>query len=116
MRSNTELLKITDAIIESALRLFSNNLKSVILYGSYARGDNDDESDIDVFVLVDLPTTELSEYSDEISMVASRLSLETERCTTVSIALQDSITFDKYQEYLPYFRNINTEGVVLYAA
>lgn len=111
----TELNNIVDAIKESALRMFSNNLKNVILYGSYARGDNDNESDIDIFVLVDLSSDELVKYNDEVSKIASRLSLETQHCTTVSIALQDLATYTKYMEYLPYFKNINTEGVVIYA-
>ena len=116
MRSQSILNTITDSIRETALRMFSVRLKSVILYGSYTRGDNDDESDIDVFILVDMSTNELSEYSNELAKVASRLSLETERCTTVSIALQDLATYDKYCEYLPYFINISKEGVVIYAA
>jgi predicted nucleotidyltransferase len=116
VRSNTELDNIIVAIKDSAVQLFSHNLKNVILYGSYARGDNDDESDIDVIVLVDMPSDKLSTYTDEISKIASRLSLETERCTTVSIALQDLETYKKYQEFLPHFINISTEGVMIYAA
>ena len=34
--------------------IYSDSLESVILYGSYARGDYDDESDIDVVALVDM--------------------------------------------------------------
>jgi len=116
MTTSTELNTIVIAIKENALRLFSNNLKSVILYGSYARGDNDDESDIDILVLVDLSIEELTKYNDEFSIIASRLSLETERCTTVSIALQDLSTYRKYQEFLPYFKNISIEGISVYAA
>jgi len=116
MLTNSELNKIANTITESVLRLFSNSLKKVILYGSYARGDNDEKSDIDIFVLVDMPIGELSKYNDEISKVASRLSLETERCTTISISVQDLSTYTKYQEFLPYFRNINAEGVMIYAA
>ena len=32
-------------------RIFGNHLKTVILYGSYARGDYNDDSDIDIMIL-----------------------------------------------------------------
>lgn len=35
-------------------KLFGDRLKNIWLYGSYARGDQTDESDIDVMALVDL--------------------------------------------------------------
>ena len=34
--------------------LFGEKLKSVIVYGSYARGDYNEHSDIDVMILVSL--------------------------------------------------------------
>ena len=35
-------------------KIYGAHLKSVILYGSYARGDYTPDSDIDIMILVDL--------------------------------------------------------------
>lgn len=40
-------------------KIYGLHLKSVILYGSYARGDYTPESDVDIMILVDLPDDEL---------------------------------------------------------
>lgn len=48
-------------------KIYGSHLKSVILYGSYARGDYTPDSDIDIMLLVDLPTEEIEKYSDELS-------------------------------------------------
>ena len=50
-------IRISDIIqdfAENARRLLGNSLDSVILYGSYARGDYSEFSDIDVMLLVSL--------------------------------------------------------------
>jgi len=116
MLTNIELNYIISEVQHIALKLFTNSLKNVILYGSYARGDFDGGSDVDIMLVVDVPATELSRYSNEIYGLASRLSMETEQCTTVSVALQDMATYIHYRDYLPFFRNISAEGVVIYAA
>lgn len=116
MCSNTTLNNITASIKEDATELFKDNLKKIILYGSYARGENDEESDIDIFLLVDMPPGKLSMYRSNIAKIASRLSLESEDCVTISIALQDVETYNKYKETLPFYANVDSEGVIVYAA
>lgn len=39
--------------------IYGEQLKAVILYGSYARGDFGPDSDIDIMILVDLPDDEI---------------------------------------------------------
>ena len=45
--------KLLDELIQNIIPIFDKKLKRVILFGSYARGDYDEESDIDVMFLID---------------------------------------------------------------
>lgn len=89
--------------------IFGEKLESVILYGSYARGDYDSESDIDVMALIDLDKDELVRYRRKVSDFASDIDLKYD--VLLSVKLQDKFTFEKYRDALPYYRNVAREGV-----
>ena len=89
--------------------LFGDNLSQVLLYGSYARGDQDDESDIDVMALVDLPDTQLAKYRRRVSELSSDIDLRYD--VFLSIVLQDTDTFRRYANTIPFFQNVNREGI-----
>lgn len=116
MCTKAVLNNITASVCAAALELFGDKLNSVILYGSYARGTNDNDSDIDIMLIVDIPPEGISRYRSEVAKIASRLSLESADCVTISVALQDSDTFEQYKQALPFYRSVASEGVVLYAA
>ena len=42
--------------------IFGNELEQLLLYGSYARGEQDSESDIDLLALVNMPKERLAGY------------------------------------------------------
>ena len=46
-------------------------VKACWLYGSYARGDHDDESDVDILMSVDLPEEKLKQYEKEQAKLAA---------------------------------------------
>ena len=48
-------------------KIYGNHLKKIILYGSYARGDNRKNSDIDIMILVDLQDEQMEALSDVLS-------------------------------------------------
>ena len=45
--------------VELLSKIYGEYLKTVILYGSYARGDYTENSDIDIMVLLDLSDMEI---------------------------------------------------------
>ena len=51
-------------------RILGENLKKVILYGSYARGDYTENSDIDIMVLTTLTDAEIEKIEAQIYDVA----------------------------------------------
>ena len=101
-----KVLKKTKLALEE---IFGEKLKAVILYGSYARGDQDEESDIDVMALVDIPKEDIHRYRDNVMDFSVDIDLEYD--VLLSVKLQDIYTFDRYEEVLPYFKNVIREGI-----
>jgi len=57
-------------------QLYGDKLVEVILFGSYARGDNRDESDLDFAVILRDPNTRTAAEIFKTSVIDSRLSLK----------------------------------------
>ena len=100
---------ITDSISELAKTSFGTALDSVVLYGSYARGDQNEESDIDIMVLADVPAHELTAYKKEFVKLTSALGLEYD--VVITVTLKDSATFNRYYSVMPFYQNVLKEGI-----
>lgn len=111
MCEKQRLEKILTSIVEYAKETFDDALDAVILYGSYARGDYDAESDIDVMVLVDMDANALMQYESQFSCLTSELSLADDECTTISLLLKDKETYYKWLHVVPFYQNVEREGV-----
>jgi predicted nucleotidyltransferase len=90
---------------------FGNRLVDVILYGSYARGEQESDSDIDVMVLVDERAESLAESRRAFSKLNSDIDLE--YGITVSPILEDYQVFEYWKDALPFYRNVDVEGIRL---
>lgn len=106
--SDLSLNNLIKETYELLCNVFGDRLEQIWLYGSYARGDFDSESDVDIMVLVDLPKDKLSSYRRKVSDLSSELDLKYD--VLLSIKLQDKETFQKFAEVLPFFKNIIREG------
>ena len=109
MCDKSTLQTVLSSVSQKARETFDDALKSVILFGSYARGDYDGESDIDIMVLVDMPAEKLASYRKAMIELSTDLDLEYD--VFISIKLQDLSTFEAWKNTLPFYRNVLTEGV-----
>ena len=94
-----------------AREVYGDKLREVILFGSCARGDFDEESDIDVMILLDVNKMEAANEREKIRAVIHKLDRKYEYELLFSTIVQSSSEFDYWQKTLPFYKNIRTEGV-----
>ena len=111
--SRKKVNKITSEITTQARNLLGNNLKAVILYGSYARGDFDSESDIDIMILVKNKESELKAIEKKVSDAVWDIGMENKVFITAFVNNYD--LFNSRLEISPFYRNVKNDGVELYA-
>ncbi len=109
MCTKNQLHYITDSVARLAKEIFGASLDRVLLYGSYARGEEDNESDIDIMILVDTSKEKLSEYKKAFIMLTSELGLEYD--VVVTVTLKDTVTFSRYLDAVPFYGNVEREGI-----
>lgn len=111
-KSENEINAIIVEIVEEVKILLKEDIDKIVLYGSCARGDYDWESDIDIMIIMNCGKEKILQYRKQISKIASRIGLKND--IEVSILLRDKDTFKKNEEVLPFYKNIQKEGVALY--
>ena len=82
------------------------------MYGSYARGDFNLESDVDIMILLNCNQKEITQSRKEISRVASRIGLKND--IMISLLARNCDDFENEMEYQPFYQNIEREGLRIY--
>jgi predicted nucleotidyltransferase len=99
----TEILtEVRDALSS----VYGDRLRDVILFGSVARGDDNEDSDIDFLVLLEGPL----EYGKELSRISGvvyPLSLRWGRCVSATPALPSDYEAGEY----PLYRSAKRDGI-----
>lgn len=109
MCNQSQALSILSEAFVSSNNIFNNRVSDAYLYGSYARGDYHEYSDVDILVTVDIDAEELSDYRSFLTGINSALSLKHD--VTVSITVKPQEHFQKYATVLPYYMNVLKDGV-----
>ncbi len=104
-----------DSIIQQFLneitKLLGSRMKKVILFGSYARGDYDENSDLDIMILTDFSDEELIEYRTKVREIACDIELDND--IMISPILRNINKYQERVEVIPFYMNVNKEGVIL---
>lgn len=91
--------------------IYGDSLKKIVVYGSYARGDFQEGSDIDVMILVDASDAEIKKRFNLVCDLA--FDYEMEHGVIISPLVKNEDHFLKWSETLPFYRNVKQEGVVV---
>lgn len=99
--------------VEMVRKTMKDDLESIILYGSCARGENDDDSDVDIALLTSCDRLEAKKYDDQLADIATfMMEKYTEVVNFVSLPKEE---FMLKKSWYPFFKNIDEEGIVIYA-
>ena len=107
-----ELSSAVKSIVKYVKRAFDGYLESIILYGSYARGEQTEDSDVDIAVRLKNGYSK-DVYDGLMSYVAEK---ELECGKVLSVIDIDSSKYDEWKNIMPFYRNIEREGIVLWQA
>ena len=105
--------KIINEFVKGANEILGDRVKKIILYGSYARGDYNEGSDIDIMILTDLTDDEIVEYRKEIACFVYDLEAENDFEVTLSPLLKNIEKFNDWLGAMPFYMNVQKEGVIL---
>ena len=95
-------------------KIYGAYLKSVILYGSYARGDFSEESDIDIMILLDLDDMLIKKYRHELSRITYDFNMDYN--IDIKPIAKSQEHFEKWEDTYPFYKNVKNEGVKLFGA
>lgn len=92
-------------------RILGSKLSKVIVYGSYARGDYRENSDVDVMILVKMSDDEIRQVKNDIYDLA----FDIEMSTGIDIApiIKNEEQYEYWVDTLPFYKNVRKEGVIV---
>ena len=107
--STSDAVSIVREVYNECRKIFPNGVHDAYLYGSYARGDFDNESDVDILLTIDADGMEISKRRKDLAEITSNLSLKHD--VTVSVTAKPLQQFRQYSAVMPFYKNVLREGV-----
>lgn len=92
--------------------VYGTALKNIVVYGSYARGEETEESDVDIALI--LRDSETEEMHDKMTDIV--VDYELDQNKTLSVVTIDNSNYVQWRKVLPFYKNLDKEGVVIWKA
>lgn len=109
MCTQNQLNDISKQMVMVFRDIYGDAVTGIFLYGSYARGDNEADSDIDIVAIVKGERVYLQNKLKDIWGISADIGLEHDTIVSPTVIPYDE--FEEYKETLPYYRNIVREGL-----
>ena len=105
MNTQSEILQLIKTSV-----LAAEPEATIVLYGSYARGDNSKNSDIDILILIDKEKISPKD-AERVSYPLYDIEFETGRIISPLILTKKS--WETKHRITPFYQNVRKEGVIL---
>lgn len=105
-----QMVRRLGEMCEAFGEIYGDSIAEIVLYGSYARGEESEESDIDMAIVLKEGQTE--EQYDKMSDLVVDYQLDLG--TTLSVISIEQREYAEWRTTLPFYRNIDKEGIVLW--
>ena len=96
---------------EAVSQILGERIKRIILYGSYARGDFKQDSDMDIMILADIQPEEISNLADRIYDITYDFEVKYEM--EINPSIQSIQVYEQWKGVYPFFMNIEKDGVAV---
>ena len=104
-----EISALTEEFVSKVSQLYGSRLNKVILFGSYARGEQHEESDVDYLVV--LNDEEIRSYTEIDQLSPTTFDLSLKYLLSVSAVPVSKYKFDHNAS--PLIKNVRKDGIVL---
>ena len=111
MNAMPHVEEICRRVVAAYRRAYGDDIEAIYLYGSYARGDFDEESDIDFAAIVKGDQFELRKKRKQLLHEIAEMDMEYDVFTSPKVISAD--LFKKYKTESGYYKNILKEGIRL---
>ncbi len=110
-QSNPGLMKALCRMCNDLSVVYGSALEKIVLYGSYARGEQTPESDVDIALILRRDDEKKHDRMTDIVV-----DYELEQDTVLSVVTIDASHYRKWLRVLPFYTNVEKEGIVLWKA
>lgn len=105
---NKEIMHLVEEVKRHSIKTYGSKIKQVIVYGSYVRGEENKESDVDVLVIVD---DSLNPFDVRKSLSDFVFNVLLEKGELISVMAIPEGFFQSYNT--PFLLNVKEEGMVV---
>lgn len=106
-----EIQDILQLFVKQVRQILGKSLKQIIVYGSYARGDYKENSDIDIMILTELPEERIRDIEEGIYDLV--FDIQMEYLVDISVIVKNIDQFEYWLGALPFYDNVRREGIVI---
>ena len=109
MCTKAQIKDITSQLASVYRNIYGDDVVKILLYGSYARNEESDQSDVDIVAIVKGNRIDLQKKLKTMWEISADIGYENNIILSPTVVPFDE--YEKYRNILPYYMNIEKEGI-----